>query len=86
MSTVNIRELSRNTSGVVDEVSRTGRPALVTKHGEPVAAVIPIDAGDIEDLVLSKSREYLDDLTAAGEDLAAGHTRPAGEVFAELDD
>ncbi len=86
MGTVSIRELSRNASGVVDEVSRTGRPALVTKHGAPVAAVVPIDAAELEDLVLSKSPEYLADLTAADDDLAAERTRPAADVFAELDE
>lgn len=83
---VNIRELSRNTSSVVDEVTTTGRPALVTKNGQPVAAVVPVDASDWEDLVLSKTPEFLADLAAANEDLAAGRTRDADDVFAELED
>jgi prevent-host-death family protein len=85
MGTVSIRELSRNTSSVVDDVARTGRPALVTKHGAPVAAVVPIDEGALEDAVLARAAEYLADMTAADEDLAAGRTRPAGDVFDELD-
>lgn len=85
MATVTIRELSRNASSVVDEVARTGRPALVTKHGAPVAAVIPLDAAELEDLALAKMPGFLEDLVAAEEDLAAGRTRPAADVFAELD-
>lgn len=85
MGIVSIRELSRNTSSVVDDVARTGRPALVTKHGAPVAAVVPVDADDLEDLVLSKAPEYLADMAAADEDLAAGRTRSAADVFDELD-
>jgi prevent-host-death family protein len=85
MATVTIRELSRNASSVVDEVARTGRPALVTKHGAPVAAVIPLDATELEDLALAKTPGFLEDLAAAEEDLAAGRTRPAADIFAELD-
>jgi len=85
MGIVSIRELSRNASSVVDDVARTGRPALVTKHGAPVAAVVPVDADDLEDLVLSKAPEYLADMAAADEDLAAGRTRSAADVFDELD-
>lgn len=85
MSTVSIRELSRNASGVVAEVSASGRPAVVTKHGAPVAAVIPIDAGDLEDFVLAKAPRYLADMEAADADLRAGRTRNAAEVFAELE-
>lgn len=85
MGIVSIRELSRNASGVVDEVARTGRPALVTKHGAPVAAVVPIDEGELEDMVLARAPEYLADMLAADEDLAAGRTRSAAAVFDELD-
>lgn len=85
MGTVSIRELSRNTSGVVDDVARTGRPALVTRHGRAVVALVPIDESDLEDLVLARAPEYLAAMTQADEDLAAGRTRPAADVFDELD-
>lgn len=58
MGTVSMRDLSRNASGVVDEVARTGRPALVTKHGAPVAALVPVDQSELEDLVLAKAPAY----------------------------
>lgn len=85
MNSVSIRELSRNASGVADEVTRIGRPALVTKHGAPVAAVVPLDAGDVEDLVLTRAPEYLEDLAAGEEDIAGGRTSPLHEALAELD-
>ncbi len=84
MSTVSIRELSRNASGVVSDVASSGRPAVVTKHGTPVAALVPINAGDLEDFVLATAPQYLADMTAADEDLRAGRTRNAADVFAEL--
>ncbi len=85
MTTVSIRELSRNASGVVSDVASSGRPAVVTKHGTPVAAVIAIDPSDLEDLVLSKAPSFLADMVAADEDLREGRTRNAADVFAELE-
>lgn len=85
MGTVSIRELSRNASGVVDEVASSGRPSIVTRHGAPVAAVVPIDEGELEDLILARGAEYLADMHAADTALAAGQTRSAADVFAELD-
>ncbi len=84
MSTVSIRELSRNTSGVVADVARSGRPAVVTRHGVPVAAVVPIDTSELEDLVLARAPQYLEDIAAADEDLLAGRTRDSEELFTEL--
>ena len=51
MSFVSIRELSRNPSAVVDEVERSGRPALVTRNGKPVAALVRIDPVALEDWI-----------------------------------
>ncbi len=55
MATVSIRELSRNASSVA-AVARSGRLTLVTRHGALVAAVVPIDENDLEDLVLRYRR------------------------------
>ena len=70
MGTVSIRDLSRKTSSVIDDVVTTGRPALVTKHGKPVAA---------------KSREFSEDLAAANAELENGSTRSSRDVFTDLD-
>ncbi len=42
MGTVNMRELSRNTKSVIEEVVRSGRPAIVMINGRPQAAVTPL--------------------------------------------
>jgi prevent-host-death family protein len=85
MSTVSIRDLQRNTSGVVADVADSKHTALVTRHGEPVAALVPIDAQDLEDYLLSKVPSFAEDMAVADEALAAGQTRSAAEVFGELD-
>ncbi len=53
MSVVSIRDLSRNPSAVVDEVERSGRPALVTRNGKPIAALVRIDQDKLEAWVQS---------------------------------
>jgi prevent-host-death family protein len=85
MTTISIRDLSRRPSQVVDEVVRTGRPAIITRHGRPVTAMVAVDPDELEDFVLSHAPEYARSRRAADADLRAGRARPADEVFAELD-
>jgi prevent-host-death family protein len=61
-TTVGIRELARNVSGIVAEVTRTGLPAVVTKHGQPVAVVMPIQDADLGDDVLARATSYVAEL------------------------
>jgi prevent-host-death family protein len=85
MATFSIRELARNASRVVEDVSRTKRPALVTKRGVPVAAVVPLDAEEVEDLVLARLPGILEDLAAGEADIADGRTVSLHDALAELD-
>jgi prevent-host-death family protein len=86
MTTVGIRELSNNTSQVVDEVATTGRPTFVTRHGKPVAVVLPVDEDALEDWVLANAPEYVRSMAEADADLEAGRTRPWWEARSELVD
>lgn len=86
MSTVSIRDLANNASAVVDEVATSGRPAVVTKHGKPVAAVVPIDQEALEDWVLANAPEFVANMAEADVEIAKGvRGKPLGEVLAELD-
>jgi prevent-host-death family protein len=38
-----IRDLQRRGASIVTGVERTGEPAVITRRGRPVAAVVPID-------------------------------------------
>ena len=86
MSTFSIRDLSRNASRVVDEVTRTGRPALVTKRGELVAAVVPLSPEEVEDYVLAHSPDLIASLAEAERDYAAGRSVSLADALAELGD
>lgn len=83
MAHVGIRELGRNPSKVVSEVETTRRPALITRHGKPVAAMVPINGEDLEDWLLANAPEFVDDRTTAEDELAAGQTQDLEEVLEE---
>ena len=74
MAVVNMRELSRRTSGVVDEMRSRKRPTLVTRGGRPVAALVPIDPTALEDWVLATAPEFVMGMRAADRELRAGKT------------
>lgn len=86
MPTVSIRELANSASSVIASVAETGRPTVVTKHGRPVAAVVPIDQEELEDFVLANAPEFVAGRHQADVDLAAGRTRALDKALADLDD
>lgn len=57
MATVTLRELARNTAAVIQEIQTTRRPALVTRNGKPVVALVPIDEVALEDWLLRESAD-----------------------------
>lgn len=85
MPTIGIRELSNNTSSVVEEVSRSGRPMLVTKNGKPVAALVAVDEEALLDYVLATSPDYVRSINLAQSEISQGDRgRDLEEVLAEL--
>ncbi len=79
MSSVGIRELAQHVSCIVSRVVASGHPTLVTKHGSPVAAIVPIDPGHLEPLILARAAKFLEDL--AGPDGHGPGSADAAEVF-----
>lgn len=84
MESFGIRELQRRPSEIVEQVERTGRPALVTRYGKLAAILMPIDSEAFEDYVLANAPEFVASREEAEQDLREGRTRPAEEVFAEI--
>lgn len=94
MSLVSIRDLSRNPSAVVDEVERSGRPALVTRNGKPIAALVRIEQDKLEDWLLAtvgnppigvSLEESPEALRAAARPIASGKRQIKGLTKAEAD-
>jgi prevent-host-death family protein len=71
MATVTLRELARNTASVLHELEASRRPALVTRNGKPVAALVPIDETALEDWLLEHASFYTREVAAADPGLGA---------------
>ena len=69
MATVTLRELARNTASVIQGIQTSRRPALVTRNGRPVVALVPIDEVALEDWILRESAEITSTAAAADPDL-----------------
>ena len=86
MSTVSLRDLARHTGSVIDEVVQSGKPALVTKRGRPVAVVINVEDEAFEDYILAHAPEFVEGRREADEELARGETKSLSSYIAELSD
>ncbi|MGI8983213.1 MAG: type II toxin-antitoxin system Phd/YefM family antitoxin [Acidimicrobiales bacterium] len=87
MSTVSVRDLAHGASRVIEEVRNSGRPAVITKRGRAVAAIVPIDEEALEDWVLANAPEFVANMAEAEAEIAAGVKGvPLEEAFAALGD
>jgi prevent-host-death family protein len=84
MAAVNVRELARNTSKVIDDVERSKRPAIITRSGRPVAAVVPIDFDALEDWILANAPVFVEGMRQAEEEFRRGETISMDELFARM--
>lgn len=84
MSTVSLRDLARHAGSVIDEVVQSGRPALVTRRGRPVAVVINVEDEAFEDYILAHAPEFVEGRRQADEELARGETKSLSSFIAEL--
>ncbi len=84
MPTISIRELARRSSRIVDDVVSSGRPAIITRRGKPVSAIIAIEPDELEDFVLANAPEYAAATRNADADVKKGRVRGAADVFDEL--
>lgn len=85
MAAVNVRELARNTSKVIDDVERLKRPAIITRSGRPVAAVVPIDFDALEDWILANAPEFVEGMRQADDEFRQGETISMDELFARIE-
>lgn len=85
MATIGIRELSRRTPDVLREVQDTGAPLVITKRGEPIAAIVPVNERQAEAFLLAESPAVQDVRSATDAEMASGSTRPIDDVLAEID-
>lgn len=49
---------------LMDQVARSGRPLVITKHGRPVAKLVPISPGEPEFGCMKDSTRIIGDIVA----------------------
>lgn len=74
MATVNVRELARNTSKVIDDATKRKKPTIVTRAGKPVAAVFPLNSEAMEDWIIANSPDIIEGVRLADEEMKRGET------------
>lgn len=85
MGTVGVRDLGQRASAVVADVEKTKQPTLVTRHGRPVAVLMPVDADDLYDYVLAHAPEYARAMREADAAIDRGELgRPLDDVLGDL--
>ena len=81
---VGVRDLAKNASSIVEEVSSKHERAVITKRGRPVAVMVPVDSAALEDHVLASMPEFVSATTEADAELAAGQTVSLEDLLADL--
>lgn len=84
MPIVGIRELSRETAGVIELLQNSGEPVVITKQGKPIATLAPVDEAEAQNLVLSLAPEIHEISSSADVDVSPRKTRSIDEVSEEL--
>lgn len=61
---IGLRDLARNTAGVLDEVNKSRKPKIVMRHGKPLAILLPFSDDQLRELI----EENLDVLLGTQQD------------------
>ena len=85
MPVVGIRQLARNASAIIHDVSKTGKPTVVTDRGKPVGVIYPFDEEDLDDYLLANLPGLAERLEQADRDIAEGKTFSLAEGLARLE-
>ena len=76
MTTVNTIELKTQANRLLNQVSTRHRVVLITRHGRPCAALVPVSNENLADLLWEYSPEVQKRLRIAMDELQDGKTQP----------
>lgn len=85
MPVVGLRQLSRETREVIEQLEKDGEPVVVTRHGKPIAALTPVSEQDAAALALAVVPEFVASRERAARAIEAGEGKPASELLAEFE-
>lgn len=84
MPVVGIKDLGRNLSELIGRVE-AGETLLITRHGKPTAAMLPISGDRLEALTLAAAPRLIKDATEALDELHSGSGATLDELLAEAE-
>ena len=81
-TTAPLTDVRSNLSEIIDEVDRSGTEFIVTKHGRPVAAIVPHDELEalVETLNILSDAETMDAIARSEAEIEAGELVGLDEV------
>lgn len=85
MPVVGLRQLSRETSSVIDQLQSDGEPVIVTRQGRPIAALTAVSEEQAASFALALAPEFVASRERAAAAIAAGEGQPASELLAEFE-
>jgi antitoxin (DNA-binding transcriptional repressor) of toxin-antitoxin stability system len=81
---IGIRQLSRETSDVIEKLIHSGEPVVITKQGQPVATLAPVDRAQVQDLVLGLAPSIREISSTTEVGVTPKKTRTLDEVSKQL--
>jgi antitoxin (DNA-binding transcriptional repressor) of toxin-antitoxin stability system len=85
MAVVKMRELLRQPKSVFETLERTGEPIIVTREGEPVAALFPVDREQAAEMAMAALPEFVESRARAANARSEGRTSSAAELLREFE-
>ena len=81
-TTAPLTDVRRDLSEIIDEVDRTGAEFIVTKHGRPVAAIVPHDELEalLETLNILSDPETMDAIALSEAEIETGDLIDLDEI------
>jgi prevent-host-death family protein len=86
MPIVGLRDLSRNTREVIEQLEKDGEPVVVTRHGKPIAMLKGVAEEDAATLSLAAVPANRESRIRAAEEIAAGEGESATALLRELEE
>ncbi|UEL29464.1 type II toxin-antitoxin system Phd/YefM family antitoxin [Pseudarthrobacter sp. L1SW] len=74
MAMLSIRDLQRNARDIFDKIELGGEPMVITRHGRPIATLMPVDQRQAEAILVSTSEEFVKSRHEAQDARAEGRT------------
>ncbi|MBM3302061.1 MAG: type II toxin-antitoxin system prevent-host-death family antitoxin [Deltaproteobacteria bacterium] len=82
MVTAGVRELKNRTSEFLRR-TRTEGPVIITSHGRPIAAMIPLEPDEVEDFLLAHSPRIQAAVKRGTKDVESGRVHTVEELLRE---